>query len=287
MRYSFIIATLGRDVELKILLKSIEAQAVNDYEVLVVDQNEHDRVRLLCNNFQCIRYIYSKDKGLSLARNIGIKQASGEYLVFTDDDAELAPDFLENANRVIKQFPEMSVLSGIVLTHGKGNPFSRYMDDNSEEISYHNFDKLLTVFIMHKDFFKTVEGFDEEMGVGAHWGGSEESELLLRGFEAGLKAYYSKTIIAYHPEADFSQMSWRQAFQKGYSYGLGRGAMFKKLIRSTKGWWMFRQWIFSLVKSCAGMAVACISGHWKDSIRHYGAFWGRIVGFALAKTTRF
>jgi glycosyltransferase involved in cell wall biosynthesis len=288
VHYSFITATIGEESKLKKLLNSLASQTYRNYEIIVVDQNEHERVLDLCNNYENIEYIHSSNKGLSFARNRGIGNARGEYLVFPDDDAILPHNFLENANSVIQKFPYIFLFSGIVLSLEKNKPFSRYMDFVSEEITYRNYNKFMsTTMVIHRQVFAKLNGFDEEMGVGARWGGSEETELLLRAFGAGYRAYYTKSLIAYHPELNLSKLTWMQAMNKGYSYGLGRGALFKRLIKSPKCRWMLWQWVLSLIKAIGGMGMACIQRDLKESIRHYGAFWGRIVGFALAKTIRF
>lgn len=287
-RYSFIIATFGREDELKTLFGSLATQTYQDFEIIVVDQNEHERVHSICKKQERLTYIHSKHRGLSIARNLGIKQARGKYLVFPDDDAVLSSDFLENANTVIQRFAYISIFSGIVITLEKNKPFSRYMDFVPEEITYANFNKFMsTTMIIHNLLFDKLGGFDEEMGVGSLWGGSEETGFLLRAFEKGFKCYYSPTLMVYHPEANFSKMSFLCAAQKGYSYGLGRGAMFKKLIRSSKWRWMLYQWVLSILKTIAGVGDACIQNRWKDVVRHGGAFWGRIVGFIFAKTSRY
>ncbi len=285
--YSFITATVGDENKLKILLDSLALQTYLNYEIIVVDQNEHERVLHLCADYEKTKYIHSSNKGLSLARNIGIRNASGEFLVFPDDDSVLPHNFLENANIVIQKLPDILIFSGIVLSLEKNRPFSRYMDFVSEEITYRNYSKFMsTTMVIHRQVFDKLNGFDEEMGVGARWGGSEETELLLRAFGAGYRAYYTKSLIAYHPELNFSKLTWIQAMYKGYSYGLGRGALFRRLINSPKCGWMLWQWVLSLIKAIGGMLTACIQGDLKDSIRHYGAFWGRVVGFTLAETTR-
>ena len=288
VHYSFITATIGEENKLRTLLKSLTSQTYFNYEIIVVDQNEHERVLNLCANDENIKYILSSNRGLSLARNIGIRNARGEYLVFPDDDSVLPHNFLENANKVIQKHPDMFIFSGMVLTLEKNEPFSRYMNFVSEEITYSNYSMFLsTTMIIHKQVFDKLKGFDEEMGVGARWGGSEETELLLRALNAGFRVYYTESLIAYHPETNFSKLTWRQTVHKGYSYGLGRGALFRKLMNSPQWGWMLWQWAISLLKAIGGIGVASIQGHWKDSIRHCGAFLGRIAGFALAKTTRY
>lgn len=287
-RYSFIIATFGREDELKTLLESLAAQTYQDFEIIVVDQNKHDRIRIYCKNLLRLTHIHSQFKGLSLARNMGIKRARGEYLVFPDDDAILSSDFLKNANDIIQKRPDISIFSGIVITLEKNKPFSRYMDFVPEEITYANFNKFMsTTMIIQNLLFDKLGGFDEEFGLGAQWGGSEEAEFLLRALEAGCRAYYTDSLVAFHPEACFSTMTCKQAIQKGYSYGLGRGALFRKLVYSSRRCWALLQWIYSLLKSIVGMIMACASGNGKDSLRHYGAFLGRIVGFVLAKGNRY
>lgn len=283
-RYSFVIATYGEGNYLRNLMESLVAQAFRDYEIIVVDQNKHERVKLLCNNYEKVKYIHSRNRGLSLSRNIGIGKASGEYIVFPDDDAVLPSNFLENANNIIQKHPDISLFSGIVLTIERKKPFSRYMDYVSEEISYRNYAKFMSsTMVIHYRVFDKLKGFDEEMGVGARWGGSEETELLLRALGAGFRAYYTETLIAYHPEANYCAMAWGQVFQKGFSYGLGRGALFRKLINNHKTNWVLWQWVLSLLRSLGGMGVAIVGRQWKDAFRHYGAFWGRIVGFIMAK----
>lgn len=284
VRFSIIIATLGRENELVMLLNSLAAQTLQDFEIIVVDQNDHDRIHALCINRERLTYIHSDRSGLSLARNLGIQGARGEYLVFPDDDATLQSDFIEKADDIISGFPDVSIFSGIVLNVEDNEPFSRYMDSVSEELTYCNFDKFMsTTMIIHKRVFREVGDFDEEMGVGARWGGSEESELLLRGLGAGLKAYYSTGLVAYHPKVDFSTMDWRLAIQKGYNYGLGRGALFRKLVSGPVFYWIPGQWILSLLKSAAGMAISMVSGQANDFIRHFGALCGRVTGFVSAK----
>lgn len=284
MQYTFVIATVSRTIELQYLLDSIKAQSVKDYEIIVVDQNKDDRVKSICNNVAQLNYIHSERRGLSLARNLGIKKATGNYIIFPDDDAILSNNFLEIADNIIHIFTTTSIFSGLVLTLDKQVPFSRYMNYESEELTYRNYNKFMsTTMIIHKEVFNKIGGFDEEMGLGTKWGGSEETEILLRALKAGIKAYYSSSLIAYHPVADSSLLTWRQAIKKGYSYGKGRGALYGKLNRSFGFSWILNEWIISLMKSIAGIVISLMRSQRADSLRHLGALLGRIVGFMLVK----
>ena len=284
--YSFVVATYGREIEIDQLINSLYAQTYKKYEIIVIDQNEHGRVRDLCSKKENINYIHTNKKGLSRARNIGIENAKGEFLVFPDDDSVLASDFLKEANELIAKFTDIYIFSGKVLTFEDNKPFSRYMDSVSEEIALQNFNKFMsTTMIINRQVFDSIGSFDEELGVGSCWGGSEEAELLLRSISYGYRAYYSTALIAYHPKADFASVGLNKTILKGYNYGLGRGAMFRKLLvlDNLRTWWVMTQWVTSLIISITGIGKSMIVGQWKDMCRHCGALLGRLIGFVLAK----
>lgn len=52
MKISLIMATLGREVEVEVFLNSLSRQTMQDFELIVVDQNNHDKVKNLCDQYQ-------------------------------------------------------------------------------------------------------------------------------------------------------------------------------------------------------------------------------------------
>lgn len=85
-KVSVIITTYKRPVELARAMASVGAQTFKDYECIVVDDDPTS------TGFYTIRH--EVNRGLSAARNTGIKAAKGEYVVCLDDDNILDPDFL-------------------------------------------------------------------------------------------------------------------------------------------------------------------------------------------------
>ena len=76
MKFSLVMATLGRSEEIKIFLDSLSAQDYKNFELIIVDQNERDILRDIVDEYKqkfYINHIRIREKGLSLARNIGIK----------------------------------------------------------------------------------------------------------------------------------------------------------------------------------------------------------------------
>lgn len=98
----------------------------NDIEVLLVDDGSTDESGKICDNLSerdsRIRVIHKKNGGLSDARNVGIKSATGDYLLFLDSD-----DFLdtEETKRLISEIDgEVDVILGLYREYyGQENVF--------------------------------------------------------------------------------------------------------------------------------------------------------------------
>ena len=97
-----IVCTYNRSASLQQTLRALAAQVVRDgidWEVLVVDNNSRDDTRSVvegfARTFPRLRYGYEIRQGLSFARNHGIAAARGEILLFTDDDVQPEPDWVE------------------------------------------------------------------------------------------------------------------------------------------------------------------------------------------------
>lgn len=80
-------------------LQSIQNQTYPDYEVLIIDDGSTDSSGDLCEDFAVgdkrFRVIHQKNGGLSAARNTGLDNATGEYVIFIDSDDYIHPQMLE------------------------------------------------------------------------------------------------------------------------------------------------------------------------------------------------
>lgn len=107
MRYSVVIATYNRAGELADTLASLAALRCRDpWEVLVVDNNSTDRTRdVVADAAKAfpvpIRYVFESRQGKAAALNTGIEQARGAIIAFTDDDALVEPDWLDQTGRAL------------------------------------------------------------------------------------------------------------------------------------------------------------------------------------------
>lgn len=98
-------------------LKSVHVQTVQPDELILIDDGSTDRTLEIAKsfhfNFEC-KIISIKNSGQGNARNIGVEQASSEYIYFFDADDLLVENFIEDIKSLIAagQNPDIALFSG-------------------------------------------------------------------------------------------------------------------------------------------------------------------------------
>src|SRR6185369_13801965 len=110
MRFSIVIPTYERREIVTRSVAALNRQSFRDFEVVVVDDGSSDgtaeALRALDVNFP-LEVISRPNEGASVARNVGAASASGEYLVFLDDDMEADPEMLAEQDRSLREGADM------------------------------------------------------------------------------------------------------------------------------------------------------------------------------------
>lgn len=90
-----IIPTFNRGELVTSAVESALNQRFSNYEIIVVDDGSTDNTRDVLSRFAgAIRYIYQQNRGVSAARNIGIRAANSEWVAFLDSDDEWDANYL-------------------------------------------------------------------------------------------------------------------------------------------------------------------------------------------------
>jgi GT2 family glycosyltransferase len=93
-RVSVVVCTYNGGATLAQCLHSLLALDYPDYEVIVVDDGSTDDTRGILARFPGVRVIHQPNRGLSVARNVGLQAATGAVVAYTDSDCFADPDWL-------------------------------------------------------------------------------------------------------------------------------------------------------------------------------------------------
>lgn len=93
-RVSVVVCAYNASDTIEDCLSSLERLDYPDYEVLVVNDGSHDATSSLAGRFPSVRVIDIPNGGLSTARNVGLAEASGEIIAYTDADTRADPEWL-------------------------------------------------------------------------------------------------------------------------------------------------------------------------------------------------
>lgn len=95
VHFSVIICTYNGSRTLRRALQSLRRVKWRDFEVLLIDDGSTDEeISRIAEEFREVRFYRLSHRGLSAARNFGARQATGEVLVYLDDDAAADEDWL-------------------------------------------------------------------------------------------------------------------------------------------------------------------------------------------------
>jgi glycosyltransferase involved in cell wall biosynthesis len=98
-------------------IQSVLRQGYNDLEIIVVDDGSRDGTEEVASGYakedSRVRLVRQENKGLAAARNRGLAEAEGEYIVFLDSDDRLVSEALEVGVRELEAHPGCAFVSGI------------------------------------------------------------------------------------------------------------------------------------------------------------------------------
>jgi glycosyltransferase involved in cell wall biosynthesis len=93
-------------------IESALNQTYTPYEIIVVDDGSSDNTADVVARYQSVCYLRQPNRGVSAARNNGLRQSKGEYVVFLDADDELLPGALEVGAECLDSMPDCGFVFG-------------------------------------------------------------------------------------------------------------------------------------------------------------------------------
>ncbi len=119
-------------------VRSVLEQTYTNFELLIVDDGSPDRSIEICQQFSDprIKIIRQSNRGVSSARNTGIRHAAGEYLAFLDGDDLWTAEKLEKHVAHLESSPNVGIsFSRSAFIDEAGNPLNLYQMPKLKEIT--------------------------------------------------------------------------------------------------------------------------------------------------------
>lgn len=185
IKVSCVLTTYNRCKLLKRAIKSVFDQSFKDWELIIVDDHSKDRTRFIVNNLlkknpehiSRVKYIRLKENhgSDSYPKNFGIKNATGKYVAFLDDDDAYKVDALKVLYNYITQ-SGADFVYGDYIFHDKGvnrvskkiNKVGWSLDFNAKVLQKMNY-IAMPVTMMKKECLLEVGGFDENIPKFKDW----------------------------------------------------------------------------------------------------------------------
>ena len=259
---SVVICTRDRTDHLKKCLDSILVSDSLYREIMVIDgsrtRHNRDRVKKIVKNVGG-KYFYEGRSGLSFARNLGVKKAAGDIIVFADDDFIVENGWITN---LVENYKDdlVACCTGRMVSYRNDYISNLFESSLSKErgVKKRIFTKegicfsallknvrLITrrwlgdeapipwsigfgYFSVKKSVVNEVGFFDESLGVGTPSLGGEEVDMFYRILKVGYKVVYEPTAIIYHDH----RQNLNGVFKAAYDAGCSEGAFVRKHFKN-------------------------------------------------------
>lgn len=279
-RVSLIICTRNRATQLRKCLASVSSLEAPscEWELVVVDNGSTDTTAAVID--ECarsaafpVRYALEPAAGLSRARNRGIATATGDILLFTDDDCYPESGYLRAAVETLQQ-PQVDYFAGRVLLHDPTDaPTTIKTSTRANLIGPRSFFHPGMIHGANMGFHRRVTekigGFNEALGAGSSLSAGEDVEYLARASAAGFSGgYFPGPTVSHHhgrKPGELDSLNW--------GYNVGRGAYYASMmVHTDSGAQFLREWLGSIT--------------WRHPRKGLGEIWGGIKFWFVYRSAR-
>jgi glycosyltransferase involved in cell wall biosynthesis len=235
---SIIIPTYNRCAVLKRTHEALFEQNFEPsrFEIIVVDDGSSDETEKIVSQFKessdtapNVEFLKQKNQGPASARNRGATFATGEYLLFLDDDCIGVPDLLSEHYKFHMEFSDPLAVLGYTTWHDEVEvtPFMYWLEHGGSQFEYHKMahgDTISELYTSNAsvpaDVFDEVGGFDTDFPYAAH----EDTDLMYKLQKSGVTIRYNKYARVNH----YKEESIESFFDRQRKVGRATAILSKK-----------------------------------------------------------
>ncbi len=178
-------------------LQSLFDQTHTNWECTIINDGSPDNTEEVARKWEVkdprFAYVYKENGGVSSARNLGIKEAKGEFILTLDADDKYEATFLEKAMVVLVNNPEIGIVSswGRYFTNDKQLQIYKSIGKTTVDFLFHN--AAIGTSLFRKQCWEQVGGYDENPK-----NGYEDWEFYLRVCALGWKVHIIEEVLFFY-----------------------------------------------------------------------------------------
>lgn len=265
-----------------------EASFNHDVELLVIDNGSSDNTAEVLAHIEplnmTLRYLSEPTAGVCRAKNLGVRNANGEILVFTDDDCQVAPQYFDDLMRHYARDNQPVIRGGRVDLGDPMDAAITVKTDSQRAILTNEQHPGGFVhgcnLTMAKAVFDKIGPWDERFGPGAEFIAAEDTEMNYRALKSGVMVEYVPDMATRHFHGRRTINSIAELTRQ---YQTGNGALLGKYPDKNLGkhlFWYGRNWMREmaggpLFDECLGIShrqifLCQVSGmikYWKTTLK--------------------
>lgn len=243
-----VIPTRGRGDLIDITIASIRQSNHRNFNLWIVDQSDDDRTEVaVAPHVEAdsrVHYIHTPPRGASIGRNVGVSAGKADYILFTDDDCRVEPDWVEHLLVEMVENEASMVFGRVIPDHTfkptippgakevhadalpvamKDIPHRQVFEGNRFNLGFGHGANMGA----RRDWYERLEGFDGPLGAGGVLGPWEERDLGYRVLAQGGRIIYTPHPIVHHRH----WRDWPSTYSAFRNYALSTGASVSKYVR--------------------------------------------------------
>ena len=278
MKTSVIIPTIGRPAQLASALASLAACRPCADEIVIVDQSQGTETGRVIEQFTAngARRIRCDGRGIGLAINAGLRAASYDFVLITNDDCTVAGDWVAVAIQELAHH-HLSIVTGSVLPVGD----SRFVPSLKQQPLPGDYTGSVDDGALYganmaasRTELLDIGGFDERITPSA-----EDNDLCYRWLKSGRSLFYQPAMLIWHRD-------WRTPAELRIlhrRYGEGQGMFYAKHLAA--GDWTMLRFLLRDLRACGPAAVRALCRGRRPPDWSEGTLLGLPVGLARGLRT--
>ena len=207
-KFSIIVPLYNKAPYVKKALDSIVSQTFTDWECIVVDDGSTDNSAAVCEEYTVhytpytIHLLRQPNSGVAAARNNGVAKAKGEYVCFLDADDWWEAEYLEEMDRLIREYPDAGLYGCdyFYVKNGRKKIFHKNVEGYIDYCKVYTQCGVMPIHpngaIILRKVFDEIGGFDPSIKMG-------EDFILFMQIVLNYKvAFLNKQLVTFNQDAD-------------------------------------------------------------------------------------